>query len=88
MQTNKENSLKIVNANLIRKKMEEYGMLLLKENDENRMIKYLDELKDIFKKNEIDMKSLGLVHFNFIENNIGFFLNLILNKIKQKMIQN
>ena len=63
VQKNNEKSSKMVNANLIRKKMEEYGMLFLKENDENKMIQYLSELKEIFKKNQIDMESLGLVHF-------------------------
>ena len=37
------------------------------------MIQYHIELKEIFKANQINMESLGLVFFNFIENNIGLY---------------
>ena len=83
---NNNNKIKMINANLIRKKMEEYGLFFFKDIDENKMLSYLDELKAIFEKNPVDMESLGLIHFNYIENNLFLLLKLILNKIKQKMI--
>ena len=83
---NNNNKIKMINANLIRKKMEEYGLFFFKDVDENKMLSCLDELKAIFEKNPVDMESLGLIHFNYIENNLFLLLKLILNKIKQKMI--
>ena len=81
---NNENLVKVKSASLIQKKMKEYENFILKEKDENQMILYLNELKQIFKKNIIDMESLGMVQFNFIENNLDFILNSILYKLKEK----
>jgi len=78
-----ENNSKIVNSNLIRTKMDEYSYKIINELDENKLFEYLKEIQEIFINNIIDMESIGLVQFNFIENNILLLLNLILNKFEQ-----
>ena len=80
--TNQNNS-KMVNSNLIRTKMNEYSDKIMNELDENKLFEYLKEMQDIFVNNIIDIESIGLVQFNFIENNILHLLNLILNKFEQ-----
>ena len=83
----KINEEKISNSNIIKKKLEEYTKLVLKTKDENKILIYLDELKGIFKKNKVDMKNLGLIHFNYIENNLDILLNIIIGKIEKKKIE-
>ena len=78
-----ENNSKIVNSNLIRTKLDEYSYKIINELDENKLFEYLKEIQEIFINNIIDMESIGLVQFNFIENNILLLLNLILNKFEQ-----
>ena len=75
----------IIRANIIGEKMDDYSYLFSSEDvDENEIIKYLNELKDILSANIIDMESLGLVHFNSIEKNLIFILKLIENKLHIK----
>ena len=82
---NPEIHKKIINANLIGIKMDECSYIYSqKELDENSLLKYLKELKDIFTNNSIDMESLGLVHFNFIEKNLISILKTIENKLNVK----
>ena len=86
---NAETYKKIINANLIGIKMDEGLYKFSKqEEDENILIVYLKELKDIFANNLIDMKSLGLVHYNFIEKNLIFILKTIENRIAIKKDKN
>ena len=80
--TNQNNS-KMVNSNLIRTKMKEYSDKIMNELDENKLFEYLKEMQDIFVNNIIDIESIGLVQFNFIENNIIHLLNLIFNKFEK-----
>ena len=77
------NESKIINSNLIRKKLDEYSFLYLKETDENKLLSYLNELKNLFQKHKIDMQSLGLTHFNYIENYLCLILNLIISKFTE-----
>ena len=84
IEKNADNTKKMINANLLRRKMEELGILCVTEKDEKKLIGILGELQEVLKNNEINIESLGLIHFNFIENNISLILNIILNKIKQK----
>ena len=74
---------KMVNSNLLRIKMDEYSYKIINELDEKKLFEYLKEIQDIFINNIIDMESIGLGQFNFIENNILLLLNLILNKLEQ-----
>jgi hypothetical protein len=78
-----QNNSKMVNSNLIRIKMDEYSYKIINELDENKLFEYLKEIQDIFINNIIDMESIGLVQFNFIENSILLLLNLISNKFEQ-----
>ena len=75
----------IKNANLIGMKIDE-GSFLFSENefDENKIIKYLNELKDIFCTHTIEIESIGFVQFNFIEKNLIFILQLIEKKFDSK----
>ena len=78
-------SSKLINVNIIRTKMDEFFVLYSdKENDENKLIDYLNELKNIFLVNIIDMESLGLIFFNFIESNLIHILELIERKLTEK----
>ena len=74
------NNSKITNSNFIRKKLEEFTLFYINETNENKILTYLNELKDEFQKNKIDMQSLGLTLFNYIENSLCLILNLIRNK--------
>ena len=67
-------------ANTLRAKMEKYSYLCLKENDDNKILSYLKKLKAEFSKALLDLDFLGLVHFNFIENNLVLLLTIIKNK--------
>ena len=78
-----QNNSKMVNVNLIRAKMEEYSYKIINELDENKLFEYLKEMQNIFTINKIDMESVGLIQFNFIENNILLLLNIISNKFEQ-----
>ena len=76
---------KIINANLIGIKMDDCSYIYSQqETDEDLLIIYLKELKDILTNNSIDMESLGLVHFNFIEKNLISILKTIENKLSIK----
>jgi len=79
---------KLINANIIGLKLNEsFSLYTQKEIDENKIINYLNELKDIFVSNNINMKSIGLIHFNAIEKNLISILLLIEDKflIKQNI---
>ena len=76
--------LKLVNSNIIRTKLGELSNKIINEIDSNKIMEYLKELKDNFKNHIIDMESLGLIQFNFIENNLTLLLNLIKNKFEQE----
>ena len=75
----------LINANLLGIKMDECSFLCTKkEIDENELVSSLYELKDTFEKKTINMESLGLIHFNFIEKNLILILSLIENKFSDK----
>ena len=79
---NAEIHKKIINANLIGIKMDEALFKYSNQNtEENSLITYLKELKDILTNNIIDMESLGLVHYGFIEKNLIFILRTIENRL-------
>ena len=72
---------KLVNANIIGLKLDEsFSLYTQQEIDEDKIITYLNELKDTFINNSIDMESIGLIHFNSIEKNLISILALIENK--------
>ena len=80
---------KLINLNIIRQKLEEYSNLYLTENDDNKIVSYLNEFKDIIIKNNIDNESLGFIHYKSIESYFCLVLNLIIKKIeKNNNIQN
>ena len=69
---------------LIKEKMGEITNLLFNGETESKLFLCLNELKEIFILHEINIKSLGLNLFNFIENNLVIILNLIISKFEQK----
>ena len=71
------------NNNSLREKLEEYSNLCLNEKDEYTILFYLSELKNEFENNILDIESLGLVYFNYIENYLVLILNLIMKKLEQ-----
>ena len=71
------------NNNSLREKLEEYSNLCLNEKDEYTILFYLSELKNEFENNLLDIESLGLVYFNYIENYLVLILNLIIKKLEQ-----
>ena len=75
---------KIENSNVIRTKLDEYSNKIINEVNIFNVLNHLKELKKIFKNNIIDMENLGLIQFNFIENNLILLLNLIKNKFEQE----
>ena len=78
-------SRKLINANLIGTKMDESFFLYSKQEiNENKIITYLNELRDIFTISNIDMESLGLIHFNFIEKNLISILKVMEIKLSSK----
>ena len=79
----KNNESKITNSNFIRKKLEEFTLFYINEKDENKILTYLNELKNIFQKNKIDMQSLGITLFNYVENILCLILNLIRHKLTE-----
>ena len=80
----KINETKMVNSNIIKNKLEECIKIVLKTKDENKILANLYELKEVLKKNKVEMKSLGLIHFNYIENNLDILLNIIFGIIEKK----
>ena len=85
-QDNEETKNKLINTSLIGLKMDEFSYLYSGKEvvDDIILINYLDELKNIFEKNIIDMNSIGLLHFNFIERNLINILSMIENKFVMK----
>jgi len=80
---------KLINLNIISQKLEEYSNLYLTENDDNKIVSYLNEFKDIIIKNNIDNESLGFIHYKSIESYFCLVLNLIIKNIeKNNNIQN
>ena len=68
----------LINANFIGKKMDECFFILSQQNiEENKIIAFLNELKDAFYSTNIDMESQGLIYFSFIEKNLISILKLI-----------
>ena len=75
----------IINANIIGRKLDELNYYFIKkEIDENKILIILNEIKDIFLKNIIDMESIGIVFFNYIERNLIHILQIIENKLSEK----
>ena len=77
-----EKNIQMKNANLIINKIEEINMTY-KEKDE-KIIEKLKELDTIIQNNKIEMKFLGFILFNCIENNLCNVLNLVIDKLEQK----
>ena len=75
---------KLVNSNVIRANLEEYSNKIINEINVNQVLSHFNELKTIFQKNTIDMESLGLIQFNFIENNLLLLLTLMQSKFQQE----
>ena len=79
---------KLISANIIGLKLgEPFSLYSQQEIDEDKIITYLNELKDTFVSNNINMENIGLIHFNAIEKNLISILLLIENKflIKQNI---
>jgi len=87
---NEANIKALKNANLIGIKMDEGSFLYTEQEiDEGKILVFLEELKEKFRVNAIDMESLGLIQFNFIEKNLISILKIIENKfIAKKNIKN
>ena len=75
--------IKFIEVNNLRTEMERYSFLCLNENDDAKLLSYVKELKKEFSKTLINIETLGLVHFNFIENNLVLLLTIIKNKLDQ-----
>ena len=77
----KENHIEVNN---LRIEMEKYSQLFFNENDNIKLLSYLKNLIKEFSKAKLDVYYLGLVHFNFIENNLVLLLTIIKNKLDKK----
>ena len=76
---------KLIKANIIGLKLgESFSLYSQKEINEDKIIIYLNELKDTFVYNNINMESIGLIHFSAIEKNLISILLLIENKLLVK----
>jgi hypothetical protein len=75
-----EKKKQIKNANLILNKIEDI-LMIYKDKNETEIIEQLNELDKIIKDSKIQMKYLGFVLFNSIQNNLYTLLSLILDKI-------
>ena len=86
IEAQKENMQKenLDHSNIIRTKLAEYSNKIMSEKNINKVLEYFKVLKSIFQDNIIDMEYLGLIQFNFIENNLILLLNLIKNKCEQE----
>ena len=78
-----EKKLEIKNANIIINKIEEI-LLIYKEKNENEILDNLTELEKLIRDNKIEMKILGFVLYNSIQNNLCTLLSLILDKFDKK----
>jgi len=82
---NEANVKALKNANLIGIKMDEGSFLYTEQEiDEGKILIFLEELKENFRVNSIDMESLGLIQINFIEKNLISILKIIENKFLAK----
>ena len=85
IQINNKINQKLNNANLIGIKLDEFLYLYSEQEiNEDKLIKYINELKDIFILKNIDMESLGFILFNFIEKNVICVLKIIESKLISK----
>ena len=82
IQNNDKINKKLNNVNLIGIKMDEFSYLYAEQEINGvKIIKNLNELKNIFALNNIDMESLGFILFNFVEKNLISVLKLIESKL-------
>ena len=82
---NEQTYKKLINVNLISTKIDEsFYLFFQKDIKEDRILTYLNELKDVFLSNNIEMESIGLINFNLIEKNLLSIFLLIENKLSQK----
>ena len=73
-----EKKSEIKNANLIINKIEEI-LLIYKEKNENEILEYLTELEKSIGDNKIEMKIIGFVLYNSIQNNLCMLLKIIMD---------
>ena len=78
-----EKKSEIKNANLIINKIEEI-LLIYKEKNENEILEYLTELEKLIGDNKIEMKIIGFVLYNSIQNNLCMLLNIIMDEFNKK----
>ena len=82
-----EKNNQIKNAYLIINKIEEIRMIY-KEINDNEILEELKNLKEIIINNKIELKILGFLTFNSIENNLCSLLNLIIDELDKKKDEN
>ena len=82
-----EKNNQIKNAYLIMNKIEEIRMIY-KEINDNEILEELKNLKEIMANNKIELKTLGSLTFNSIENNLCSLLNLIIDEFDKKKDEN
>lgn len=82
-----EKNNQIKNAYLIINKIEEIRMIY-KEINDNEILEELKNLKGIMENNKIELKALGSLTFNSIENNLCSLLNLIIDEFDKKKDEN
>jgi hypothetical protein len=82
-----EKNNQIKNAYLIINKIEEIRMIY-KEINDNEILEELKNLKEIIGNNKIELKILGFLTFNSIENNLCSLLNLIIDEFDKKKDEN
>lgn len=82
-----EKNNQIKNAYSIINKIEEIRMTY-KEINDNEILVELKNLKEIIQNNKIEIKALGSLTFNSIENNLCSLLNLIIDEFDKKKDEN
>ena len=80
-QKNEENLKNMINLNKFKIIFEKFSLLCLNENDENKLLSYINEIYNGFMNNKFQMESIGLINFNLIEDYFHFLLNLVIKKL-------
>ena len=80
-QKNEENLKNMINLNKFKIILEKFSLLCLNENDENKLLSYINEIYNGFMNNKFQMESIGLINFNLIEDYFHFLLNLVIKKL-------
>ena len=77
-----EKKRQIENANLIISKIED--ITLIYKDEKEKIFEELRELEKIIRENKIEMKSLGIVFFSSIENNLCILMNILIDEFEKE----